>query len=216
MVEHGRSPDAAAASEGGSASPSTPSTPDQRPAWGESTVVLLNRYRSGDADALNVLYARYLGPLRRWARGRLPQWARDVGDTEDLVQDTLVQVLGRLDTFEARGDGALGGYLRQAILNRIVDKVRRRRPMVVPELPTDVAGTDPSPLEQLIGKHTIDRYDAALARLKPEEREAVVGRLEFGMSYAELAVAIGKNSADAARMAVTRALLKVAEEMRDA
>ena len=179
-------------------------------------MVLLDRYRGGDAEALNVLYARYLGPLRRWARGRLPQWARDVGDTEDLVQDTLVQVLGRLDNFEARGTGALGGYLRQAILNRIVDKVRRRRPALVPELPAELAAIGPSPLEELIGRQTLDRYEAALAALKPEEREAVVGRLEFGMSYAELAVTLGKNSADAARMAVTRALLKIAEEMRDA
>src|SRR5688572_11896092 len=151
MVEHGRSPDAAAVSGSGGASPDTPLSQDQRPAAGESTIVLLDRYRGGDAEALNMLYARYLGPLRRWARGRLPQWARDLGDTEDLVQDTLIQALGRLDTFEARGNGALGGYLRQAILNRIIDKVRRRRPLVVPEIPTDVAAVEPSPLEELIG-----------------------------------------------------------------
>ena len=215
MVEHGRSPGAAAAPGRGGAPPDPPSSQDQGPC-AESTVVLLDRYRAGDSEALNLLYARYLGPLRRWARGRLPQWARDVGDTEDLVQDTLVQVLGRLDTFEARGNGALGGYLRQAILNRIVDKVRRRRPTLVSELPVDVATLEPSPLEQLIGKQTLDRYDAALAALKPEEREAVVARLELGLSYAELSVALGKSSPDAARMAVTRALLKVAEVMRDA
>lgn len=181
----------------------------------ESTVTLLDRYRSGDRDALNTLYARYLGPLRRWARGRLPRWARDLGDTEDLVQDTLVQALGRMDTFEPRGVGALGGYLRQAILNRIVDKVRRRRPPFVTEPPADVAAVEPSPLEELIGRQMLDRYEAALERLRPEEREAVVGRLEFGMSYIELAAALGKSTADAARMAVSRALLKVAEDMRD-
>jgi RNA polymerase sigma factor (sigma-70 family) len=216
MAEHGRSPDPARHAENGGASSPAPSPKDESTAWAESTVTLLNRYRSGDTDALNVLYGRYLGPLRRWARGRLPQWARDVGDTEDLVQDTLVQALGRLDTFDVRGNGALGGYLRQAVLNRIVDKVRRRRPSFVPEMPADVAAGDPSPLEQLIGKQALDRYEAALAGLKPEEREAVVGRLEFGLSYGELASALGKSSADAARMAVSRALLKVAEEMRDA
>jgi len=215
MVDHGRSPGVAAGSGTGGASGDMPASQDQRPGWGESTVALLSRYRGGDADALNVLYARYLGPLRRWARGRLPIWARDVGDTEDLVQDTLIQALGRMETFEARGDGALGGYLRQAVNNRIIDKVRRRRPPVAPELPMDVAAVDPSPLEELIGKQALDRYEAALAELKPEEREAVIGRLEFGMSYAELAAAIGKSSPDAARMAVTRALLKVVEQMRD-
>ena len=181
----------------------------------ESTVKLLDRYRGGDVDALNTLYARYLGPLRRWARGRLPQWARDVGDTEDLVQDTLVQALGRMDTFEPRGAGALGGYLRQAVLNRIIDKVRRRRPPFVSEPPVEVAAVEPSPLEELIGQQMLDRYEAALQRLKPEEREAVVGRLEFGLSYVDLAAALGKSSPDAARMAVSRALLKVAGDMRD-
>ncbi len=215
MVEHGRTPGPLAGSGTDGAPRDTPSTQDQRPGWGESTVALLNRYRDGDADALNVLYARYLGPLRRWARGRLPQWARDVGDTEDLVQDTLIQALGHMDGFEARGTGALGGYLRQAILNRIVDKVRKRRLTLVSDMPEDVAAINPSPLEELIGKQALDRYEAALAALKPEEREAVVGRLEFGLSYAELGAALGKSS-DAARMAVTRALLKVAEEMRDA
>ena len=215
MVEHGRTPGAAASSSTGAAQGDTPSLQDQRPGWGESTVALLNRYRDGDVDALNVLYARYLGPLRRWARGRLPQWARDVGDTEDLVQDTLIQALGRMETFEARGDGALGGYLRQAINNRIIDRIRRRRPPLAPELPAEVAALEPSPLEQLIGKQALDRYEAALSELKPEEREAVIGRLEFGMPYAELAAALGKSSPDAARMAVTRALLKVVEHMRD-
>lgn len=215
MVEHGRTSGPAAGSGTRGAPRDTPSPQDQRPGWGESTVALLNRYRDGDADALNVLYARYLGPLRRWARGRLPQWARDVGDTEDLVQDTLIQALGRMATFESRGDGALGGYLRQAINNRIIDRVRRRRPPAAPELPEEIVALDPSPLEQLIGKQALDRYEAALADLKPDEREAVIGRLEFGMPYAELAAALGKSSPDAARMAVTRALLKVVEQMRD-
>jgi RNA polymerase sigma-70 factor (ECF subfamily) len=86
---------------------------------------------------------------------------------------------------------------------------------MAPELPAEVAALEPSPLEELIGKQALDRYDAALADLKPEEREAIVGRLEFGMSYAELATALGKSSPDAARMTVTRALLKVVERMRD-
>jgi RNA polymerase sigma-70 factor (ECF subfamily) len=83
-------------------------------------------------------------------------------------------------------------------------------------MPTEVAGAEPSPLEQLIGKQMLDRYESALAQLKPEDREAVVGRLEFGLAYNELAAALGKNSPDAARMAVSRALLKIAEAMRDA
>jgi RNA polymerase sigma-70 factor (ECF subfamily) len=77
------------------------------------------------------------------------------------------------------------------------------------QLPHD--GT--SPLEAAIGTQALERYEAALARLTDEEREAVVTRVEFGLSYAEVADALGKPSADAARMAVVRALVKLAREM---
>ena len=54
---------------------------------------------------------------------------------------------------------------------------------------------------------------STLSRLTEEEREAVVTRVEFGLTYAEVAEALGKPSPDAARMAVVRALVKLAREM---
>jgi hypothetical protein len=57
----------------------------------ESTFHLINLARAGDREALERLFARHLKPLQSWARGRLPGWARDLADTDDLVQDTLVQ-----------------------------------------------------------------------------------------------------------------------------
>src|SRR4051812_23968454 len=79
----------------------------------ESSLDLLARARAGDRQALDVLMARYLPRLRRWASGRLPRWARDLADTQDLVQDTLLQTFKRIETFEARHEGALQAYLRQ-------------------------------------------------------------------------------------------------------
>ena len=97
--------------------PGTPSSPL------ESTHELLSLVRQGDRDALDRLYARCLPPLRRWARGRLPAAARGALDTQDLVQDTIVNSLRRLDRFDSRHEGALQAYLRQAVLNRIRDEV---------------------------------------------------------------------------------------------
>ncbi len=82
----------------------------------ESTLVLLARVRQGDRDALDQLFSRCLPPLRRWARGRLPAAARGALDTQDLVQDTVLNSLRRLDQFESRHEGALQAYLRQAVL----------------------------------------------------------------------------------------------------
>src|SRR5262245_54379882 len=63
-----------------------------------STLELLQRIRGGDSRALDILMERHAVPLRRWASGRLPRWARTLVDTDDLVQDVLVRTLGRLDT----------------------------------------------------------------------------------------------------------------------
>src|SRR5262249_48031940 len=87
----------------------------------ESSVELLRRVRLGDVDALDRLLHRYLPPLEKWARGRLPRWARDLSDTQDLVQDTVLKTLRNLSAFEHRREGALQAYLRQAVMNRIQD-----------------------------------------------------------------------------------------------
>jgi RNA polymerase sigma factor (sigma-70 family) len=182
----------------------------------DSTIALLERARGGDRDALDALFARHVKPLRRWISGRLPRWARDMADTDDLVQDALLQTFKRIDAFDPRGPGALQAYLRQAVFNRVRDELRRkgRRPDS-----TDLDGVDlpseQSPLEDAIGREAVDKYEQALARLRPEEREAIVARVELGYTYEEMAEVLDKPSADAARKAAQRALLRLASEMRD-
>jgi RNA polymerase sigma-70 factor (ECF subfamily) len=181
----------------------------------DSTLDLLRRAQGGDEEALDRLFARYLPALSRWASGRLPRWCRDLMDTDDLVQETLIRTLKRIDDFEPRGEGALQAYLRQAVMNRIRDEIRRgKRAPVSTELEPD-HGDDrgASPLELAIGQQAVERYEAALHRLRPEEREAIVARVEMDCTYDEVAEALGKPSPDAARMAVSRALLRLAEEM---
>lgn len=193
--------------------PGSPETPDHEDP--ESTFNLLDRVRAGDKDALERLFARHLKPLQRWARGRLPGWARDLTDTDDLVQETLVQTFKRIEAFEPRRVGALQAYLRQAVLNRIRDELRRkrRRPDIA-ELNGLEIDHGESPLEQAIGREAVDRYEGALTRLRPDEREAIIARVEMGYSYEELAEALGKPTADAARKAAQRALARLAEEMK--
>jgi RNA polymerase sigma-70 factor (ECF subfamily) len=181
----------------------------------ERTVDLLSRVKAGDQDALERLLARCLPSLRRWAHGRLPAYARDMQDTADLVQDTIVSALKRLDRFEPRHEGALQAYLREALANRITDIIRKklRRP-VQTEMPEHLAANAVSPLEEILGQEKMARYDAALARLRPADREAIVARVELQYRYDELAIALGKPSANAARVAVSRAIQRLADEMR--
>jgi RNA polymerase sigma-70 factor (ECF subfamily) len=189
---------------------SRPSSRDDR----ESTFSLLDRARAGDQDALERLFARHLKPLQRWASGRLPRWARDVADTDDLVQDTLVRTFKRIEDFQPHGVGALQAYLRQAVLNRIRDELRRkgRQPEATGLDGLEVDPTE-SPLEHAIGTEAVERYERALEQLRPEERDAIIARVELGYSYEELAETLGKPTPDAARKAAQRALVRLAEKM---
>jgi RNA polymerase sigma-70 factor, ECF subfamily len=181
----------------------------------ELTSDLLDRARAGDHEALNLLFERHAPMLRRWASGRLPRWARDIADTTDLVHDTIIETLKHLDSFEDRGDGALQAYLRQAVVNRIRNELRKVATRGVPlTLDSRIEDDGTSPLEAAIAQEMLEEYDAALERLKPEEREAVVSRVEFGLSYAEIADVLKKPSANTARMTVARALVRLAQEMR--
>jgi RNA polymerase sigma factor (sigma-70 family) len=193
----------------------TPPRSPNETAPATASLILLERVREGDTAALNRLMDRYLPKLSRWASGRLPQWARDMSDTDDLVQDTLIRSVANLNHFEARDEGALQAYLRGAVMNRIRDEIRRRR-RTPPQSPLDSAipTSGQSPLDATIGAETLAKYDRALDRLEPETREAVIARIEMGCSYAEIAELMNKPSADAARMTVSRALLRLAEEMR--
>jgi RNA polymerase sigma factor (sigma-70 family) len=183
----------------------------------ESTFHLLERVRAGDAGALDALLARYLPRLRRWASGRLPRWARDLADTDDLVQETLLRSFKQMGRFEPRTEGALQAYLRQAVVNRIRDELRRQKRAPAPdELDSQHPDESPSPLEAAIGREAVERYDTALSSLKEDDRDAIIGRVELGLTYPELAKALGKPSAEAARKAAERALLRLTEEMRRA
>ena len=180
----------------------------------DSTSTLIDRARAGDRAALDALFARCCPPLLRWARGRLPRWARDLADTQDVVQEALLQTFKHLETIDARGEGALQAYLRQAVLNRIRDHIRRvgRRPQET-MLDSQHEDSGPSPLEQAVGVESVERYEAALSRLSEADRILIVASVELGYSYEQLAEATGRASPDAARKAARRALVKLAEEM---
>ncbi len=182
----------------------------------ESTLSLLELLRSGNLRARDRLIERYLPILHSWAHGRLPSRARSLSDTEDLVQITLLRALDHLEEFEVRREGAFLAYLRRILMNAIRDELRRsanspHREEVTEAIPDRQA----SLLDEAIGRETMETYEAALSRLPEETQEAVIMRIEFGYSYDQIADALGKPTANAARMTVARALVQLAEAMRE-
>jgi RNA polymerase sigma-70 factor (ECF subfamily) len=180
----------------------------------EPTIELVVKARRGDRAAVEALLERCLPPLKRWAHGRLPAAARSYLDTGDLVQDAALNLVRRLDLFEPRNVGAMQAYLRQSVINRIRDEIRRigRQPAPV-ELPDDHPSDRTSPLETAIQAEAYQRYREALVTLAPKDREMIVARVEVQWSLGEIAERFGLRTVDAARMRVTRALKRLTDRI---
>lgn len=189
--------------------PAASSQPDPQ----TSTRELLGAARGGDARALDALLARYRPQLLRWAHGRLPTSARHRDDTVDLVQDVLIQFQSRLGEFQGEHAGSLLSYLRTAILNAVRSRVRHAqvRERYEERVPTPQPAA--SPLEELLGQDALARYERALETLSGVDRELVLAHVELGLSHQELAELTDKPNANAARVALQRALLCLAKAM---
>lgn len=182
----------------------------------EDTTILLARVRQGDEAALNDLLADYVPRLRKVAHGRLPGFVRDLHDTVDVVQDAVLKALPHMATVEIRHEGSLYFYLRQAVMNRIIDVIRsgQRRPRHA-ELDDDLAASHTSPEQRAIQRQNVERYESALTRLSETQQRAVVLRMELDYTYRDVAQVLGQRTPEAARQLILRALKRLGEDIRN-
>jgi len=181
----------------------------------DSTLTLVTRARLGDRAALELIAERYQAALTRFAHGRVPASARGLLDTCDVVQLALVRTLGRLDEIDTSLRGSLLAYLRRAVLNQIRDEIRRAKRRPIPEgLSPDLRSRDRDPIEIVISRETLERYDVALAQLPCDQQEAFIMRIEMDCGFREIAEALGRPSAESARMLVRRAIRTLARLLR--
>lgn len=176
-------------------------------------MILLDRARTGDLEAQDELYRRVLPRLERFVHGRLPLSMRRLSDTQEIVQETVLRSLRHLHSFKPRGEGAFMHYLGTIVLNQIRDLARRpRREVALPDEDT-IAGREPCPVEEAVGRETFRLYQEALDSLREDQRTAVILHVEMGYSNQELAEALGR-SPEAARKFLVRSLEAVAAKMK--
>ncbi|WP_395374243.1 RNA polymerase sigma factor [Marinicella sp. W31] len=171
------------------------------------TAVLLSKINDGDETAKNDLAVHCYPMILKWAHGRIPYSETSLLDTTDLVQETFIRALKRINQFESLKPGAFLAYLRKIFINCVRDAAKKAQ------------STDD--IENYLNSntkfaHEIDLddfivYEKALEKLNKVDQEAIILRMEFGFSYAEIAEAMDKPSPDAARMHVNRALVKLSE-----
>jgi RNA polymerase sigma factor (sigma-70 family) len=181
----------------------------------ESSFDLVMRAKAGDDHALDRLLRRYFPRLRRWVRADLPVWAQEFNDTEDLVQETLVNACRNLPNLQMHSRFSFRSYMRRAARNRVHDEVKRatRRPRVE-RLSDWACSEEPSTLAKCISREDLWRCRAAFARLGAEDRKIILLRLsDPEASFRALASRAGKPSEDAARVALGRAITRLAREM---
>ena len=128
---------------------------------------------------------------------------------EELVQDTFVRAFASLDGF--RGESSFRTWLftieRRLLLDR--RRAERRRPARV-ELRDDSTVTGFSALDEMVAGEAEGRIRQAIGRLTPTQREVFVLRVTEGLSYKEIADAVGTTEG-AARVHFHNALRSVKE-----
>jgi RNA polymerase sigma-70 factor (ECF subfamily) len=142
---------------------------------------LVERVRRGDGRAFDALVTRYMRRAFSVAYRVLGQ--RE--DAEDLVQDTFLVVLQRIDTFQP--GRAFAPWFFRILVNRGLNARKARALRSVDEIPETASSSGPSPEREAERAELRDRLRAALAEL-PERQRLVVELFELeGFAGPEIA-----------------------------
>ena len=113
-------------------------------------------------------------------------------DAEDLTQEVFVRVFRALPTYTP---GTFEGWLHRITTNLFLDQMRRKQRIRFDALPEDaddrLAGNDPGPERAWEAAHLDLDVQAALDRLPPDFRVAVVLCDIEGLAYEEIAEVLG-------------------------
>jgi RNA polymerase sigma-70 factor (ECF subfamily) len=143
--------------------------------------------RSADRDAFAALFRTFSPRIRAY----LVRLGADPSHADELVQETMVTVWRKADTFDRR-QAAVATWLFTIARNKRIDALRReRRPEFDPNDPALVPGPEPLPDARLDASQRQDRVRAAIRTL-PEEQAALL-RQAFvdGLSHRDIASQTG-------------------------
>lgn len=167
-------------------------------------VELIARWKNGDERAATELVERHAAALARFAVS-----SGERADVDELVQDTFVRAFASIDTF--RGESSFRTWLftieRRLLIDRRRSEKRRRDRTEIQE---DDAATEYDALDSVVADETQRRLQRAVERLSPTQREVFALRVGEGLSYKEIADAVGTTEG-AARVHYHNAMRAVKE-----
>jgi RNA polymerase sigma-70 factor (ECF subfamily) len=179
------------------------------PSVGETTdAELIQRWKNGDQRAATSLVERHSPALARFA---VSCGARH--DIDELVQDTFVRAFNSIDGF--RGESSFRTWLltieRRLLLDRRRSEKRRRDKVEIQE---GDASTQFDALDGMVADEVRKRLSAAVTKLSPTQRQVFSLRVAEGLSYKEIADAVGTTEG-AARVHYHNAMKAVKEFLDD-
>jgi RNA polymerase sigma-70 factor (ECF subfamily) len=175
---------------------------------------LLERARDGDHQALEDVLARYRPPLRERIRVLMGPGARRVADSEDFVQEALIEVLQALERYRIRDERSFLRWATQIARNNIRDQVRRRHEQVVASFTSQLLGEEagtgaktPSG-EAALGEDVLRMFEA-LERLRPMDRLVLELRDLQGLPYSDIAAQLDHATVEAVIKRHARAMRRL-------
>jgi RNA polymerase sigma-70 factor (ECF subfamily) len=178
---------------------------------------LLTALRAGDPLALAALFDAHADKLYRLALSLL----RDPVEAEDIVQETFVKLMTRLEQFEGRA--RLETWLYRVAYNASLDRLRRKRSDPLPDdepeadaesvpMPQSFVDWSATPEAALLGAEAGAALEAAIQQLPESLRAVFLLRDVEGLSTEEAAEALGLSVA-ATKVRLHRARLALRERL---
>jgi RNA polymerase sigma-70 factor (ECF subfamily) len=169
---------------------------------------LIARWKAGDQAAATRLVEKHSAALARFAAS---SGARN--DIDELVQDTFIRAFNSLDGF--RGESSFRTWLftieRRLLLDRVRAEKRKGRGVEIKE---GDAVTEFDALDGMVAGEMEGRLQRAIERLSPTQRQVFSLRVAEGMSYKDIAGAVGTTEG-AARVHYHNAMRAVKEFLND-
>jgi RNA polymerase sigma factor (sigma-70 family) len=149
--------------------------------------VLLTSVAAGDPNAVEAFLHRYNSMVYGLAR----RFCRSAEDAEDATQEIFVEVWKSADRYDA-SLGSEATFLMTIARRRLIDRARRQGRRPPTDLLEDAAIIPAPPVADRAELHDeVDRAQAALQQLRPEQRQVLDLALVEGRTHQEIAMAIG-------------------------
>lgn len=147
---------------------------------------LIAMYRTGDADAFEVLFDRHYRSVYSFVLYMLS----DRGRAEDILQETFLAVARTAKRYEPKG--CFRTWLMRIVRNRCLnclesERVRREAMAGAAAVAADFANTDPPPDQCAEARELSDQLSRCIADLPDRQREAIVLFAFEKMSYQQIA-----------------------------